>query len=639
LTPILIAALALLSQENPVGPLDRAYSASKANDLDDARVHFSEAIKSNPNHLDARLDYAYLLLRLGDSLAAREQFAFVLSRRPNDESLILEYAYLAYETGAKAKALEAFTRLKLTARNEPIRLQAAATADRITATLDSEIQRWRQNAKTNPNSYSVHEELARLEEERNDFVSAASSYRAAFGLKPDRRRYLLDIARVENEAIRPDYSFAALLAASRGTDPFVAEAARELLPSRYPYVYEFELAISLDPLNVPLRRELGFLHLKMQNEPNARQVFEDILRIAPDDTLSLTQLGFLKMASKQENEAKPLLARAARQSESGLSAVRDLAQRSFEKGFLKDALQYLEQIQEASPADHATMLRLGWTHNLLKNDAEAIRWFGLARSSPDPKIANEAKRAYDNLRPSLAPFRTTTWTLPFYSSRWREVFAYGQAKVEFRTPLPFLKPYLSSRWIGDLGRAPATATIAPQALSERAMVVAAGLATRPWRGLLVWGEAGASYQYFARQQNTARIAPDYRAGLNYARSVGNAALGSEGGAFYSTTADAVFLSRFGNNTLFYSQNRIGYTLPERPIQFYLNFNLTADARRMDWANYAEFGPGVRFRPPGLPPGFYLFADVVRGLHTVYTDTSRPRRYTDFRAGVWYAFTH
>ena len=41
---------------------------------------------------------------------------------------------------------------------------------------------------------------------------------------------------------------AALLAASRGAEPRTAEAARELLPARYPYVYEFEEALSkLDP--------------------------------------------------------------------------------------------------------------------------------------------------------------------------------------------------------------------------------------------------------------------------------------------------------------------------------------------------------------------------------------------------------
>ena len=36
--------------------------------------------------------------------------------------------------------------------------------------------------------------------------------------------------------------------------------------------------------------------------------------------------------------------------------------------------------------------------------------------------------------PSLAPVRVTAWMLPFYSSRWSEIFAYGQLKAEFKVP-------------------------------------------------------------------------------------------------------------------------------------------------------------------------------------------------------------
>ena len=43
---------------------------------------------------------------------------------------------------------------------------------------------------------------------------------------------------------RVEEAHAALLAASRGGEPRAAEAARELLPNRYPYVYEFRKAIA-----------------------------------------------------------------------------------------------------------------------------------------------------------------------------------------------------------------------------------------------------------------------------------------------------------------------------------------------------------------------------------------------------------
>jgi hypothetical protein len=38
------------------------------------------------------------------------------------------------------------------------------------------------------------------------------------------------------------------------------------------------------------------------------------------------------------------------------------------------------------------MLKLGWTNNILKNDKEAVRWFSLARKSPDPAVAAKPTR-------------------------------------------------------------------------------------------------------------------------------------------------------------------------------------------------------------------------------------------------------
>ena len=58
---------------------------------------------------------------------------------------------------------------------------------------------------------------------------------------------------------------AALLAASRAGEARAAESARELLPTRYPYVYEFQNGLKLDPENIDLRREFGYLLLRMKS--------------------------------------------------------------------------------------------------------------------------------------------------------------------------------------------------------------------------------------------------------------------------------------------------------------------------------------------------------------------------------------
>ena len=107
-----------------------------------------------------------------------------------------------------------------------------------------------------------------------------------------------------------------------------------------------------------------------------------------------------------------------------------LAATSYEKGFMKDALKYLTIANESDPLDFEVMLKLGWAHNILKNDNEAVRWFDLARRAPDAKIAEEAGKAYRNLASGHSLLRTTFWALPMLSTRWQDVFAYSQVKTE-----------------------------------------------------------------------------------------------------------------------------------------------------------------------------------------------------------------
>ena len=69
--------------------------------------------------------------------------------------------------------------------------------------------------------------------------------------------------------------------------------------------------------------------------------------------------------------------------------------------------------------------------------------------SPDTKLASDATRAFNNLRPGLARFRTTTWIFPFYSTRWHDMFSYRQIKTEMKLGnLPF-RVYVSTRFVGD----------------------------------------------------------------------------------------------------------------------------------------------------------------------------------------------
>ncbi len=291
------------------------------------------------------------------------------------------------------------------------------------------------------------------------------------------------------------------------------------------------------------------------------------------------------------------------------------------------------------------MLKLGRTYNNLKQDREAIKWFNLARKSSDPELSAEADRAWHNLTPAFARFRTTAWMFPFYSTRWKDVFSYAQVKTEIRIGNLPIRPYVSVRFVGDTRQSleAGRAAIAPQYLSESSFIVGAGIATRTWRGLTGWFEAGEAIKYLPSRKDVGSMIPDYRGGLAFARGIGHLLTPTSHGLFAETNDDGIFVSRFQNDMLMYSQNRTGYTLRSFETtgfqsQIYWNWNLTLDLKRQYWANYVETGPGVRFRLHPFPSSMVFSVNATRGNYLVQEGNPRGPIFYDLRAGFWYAFT-
>ena len=603
---ILIGLVALGQAADPAyAPLDRAYAALRAKNYEEAIQGFEQAAKLDPARASIRKDWAYTLLKIGETEAARDQFAEAMRLAgdgPEDVQVALEYAFLCYETKQQITARRVFDRLRKS--GNPV---AATAFENVDRPLREGIARWKQALELSPDNFSAHEELARLAEQRDDLGLAAEQYRAAWNLRTARRDLLVDLGRVWQQQGRVEDAHAALLAASRGAEPRVAEQARDLLPSRYPYVYEFENALALDPSNDALRRELAYLHLEMGNKSAAEQQLQSLPPVP---------------------EPPP----PPRENSSPLETSNNsklLGEQSLDKGYLSDALRYLHAAHENDPMDFEVMLKLGWTYNILKDDREAVRWFSLARSSPDAATASEASKAYGNLSPSLRRLRTTVWMFPTISTRWRDTFVYAQAKTELRTTFP-IHPYLSLRFIGDArGAVRLGANISPQNLSERSVIMGAGLASTPWRGLMAWFEAGEALRYQIPRGQTGTALPDYRGGISYAM-----ALRGPRRLFAETNDDGVFISRFGNDSLLYSQNRTGRTFGEN-VQVYWNWNVTVDATGEYWANTVETGPGVRFR---LNP-LQFTVNFLRGAYLVNQSNPYHPNFNDVRIGVWYAFTH
>jgi Tfp pilus assembly protein PilF len=628
--------------------LDRGYAALRAREYDQAVRHFEAARTLVPDRVAIYKDLGYTLLKVGETEQARDRFGDAMRLDPSDRHVALEYAFLCYETKQQAAARRVFDRLRLQGNRA-----AEQAFQNIDAELAAGIARWSRAVELSPSNFSAHQELARLAEQRDNHELAARHFQQAWQLRPDITELLLDLGRNWQLLGRIEQSNAALLAASRGNQARAAEAARELLPSRYPYVYEFEAALALHPKNVGLRRELAYLHLEMGQKREAETEFARIVEAEPDDLLSVAQLGFLLYGRDDRSAAMPLLQRvldsgddeladrvrealqlprALRKRPAGGSKPsadpKELAAKSLDAGYLKDALKYLRIAHEHDPADFQVMLKLGWIHNIMKDDRSAISWFRLASKSPEAATAEEAKRAYGNLRPALARFRKSAWVFPIYSSRWNNTFSYAQVKAEYKLPGSSLRVYASTRLSGD-------ARPAAQ-LSDNVAIVAGGIATPVFRGATLWAEAGQAIPYANRKN--AKSQPDYRGGLSFARAFGRTLYANESGFGFETNADLLYISRFEKDTLLYVQNRTGYTFAPAHLQLYWNANLVADTRKLHWANTVEQGPGVRLRFALLPKSMYFMFDAMKGRYTVTQGNPYGSGFSDFRAGVWYAFS-
>src|SRR4029077_11445489 len=123
------------------------------------------------------------------------------------------------------------------------------------------------------------------------------------------------------------------------------------------------------------------------------------------------------LANRVRAALKMPLGEVSGQTEGVLDGAKVTGERSLNSGYLTDALQFLQRAHEVDPDDGWVMLKLGWTYNILHDDALAFRWFRLARNSSDASISTEARKAYNNLHPAMALFRTTLWLYPFFSTR------------------------------------------------------------------------------------------------------------------------------------------------------------------------------------------------------------------------------
>lgn len=577
-----LATLAWIVLSDPAAEADRGYAALRARQYDAAVAAFERALEADPSLRHVRKDLAYTLLRRGDREAARDHFDRLRRQDPADETSALEYAFLCYETRRVQEARRVFHMLRLAAKDESVRRTAEEAFQNVDRPLREGIERWTEAVRRAPQQWSAHEELASLAEMRDELALAAEHYELAWKLRPQKYELLLDLARVWRELGREPEAGAALATAWRRGSTWVAEMAREMMQGKLPQADEAVLAM-------PAPAETA-----------------EIVAAAP---LSALQMG----------------------------------ERSLAASYLNDAYRYLRQAVEEEPENAHAQYLLGVAANLLQKDEEALGWFARARRASDAEIAEKARQGYLALKPKFSRFTTDLWAIPFYSSRWRGAFAYGQVKGQWRNARLPVSPYLSLRFVGDTaGGRQAAKALLPLYLSEKSVIAAAGASRVLHPTTFAWFEAGRSFAYGEQRFYEERSRWDARGGVSLLKGWGRLAGGRQPGPFHEVNLDGVYASRFRHDLLIYAQNRSGYTfapsLGGTQAQVYAVWNATADRRGEYWGNFIEAGLGVRIHSPSLPRGMSWRAEFVRGAHLRNASNPWGPNYWDFRTGIWYART-
>ena len=108
-----------------------------------------------------------------------------------------------------------------------------------------------------------------------------------------------------------------------------------------------------------------------------------------------------------------------------------------------------------------------------------------------------------------------------------------------------------------------------------------------------------------------------------------------------TVGDSVFVSRFDDDLIVYSQTRVGFTssLGAFKVQPFWSDNVTFDVKASILGEILRRrSPGIRFRPQGAPKSLWITVSAVRGAYLVNENNPHRPNYDDFRVGVWYALT-
>jgi tetratricopeptide (TPR) repeat protein len=343
--------------------LGRAYmSPGDSQNLDQARIHFQEAIKleprytpaklalgelqlahgenspavqtadeilqADPTNLPARLMRTNALMRLGEWQKAREEVATELKMFPKSNDVVFQLGQLEF-TEKNYKQAEAAFQALLQA-NDPRGLPGIMESKVAQSQWDQAIQIAQNQLKQAPDRADYRLSLAKIYFRAGRYGEAASQYQMLIDKNP----------KIADLYVR--------LGESKGNGNDLNGA-----------IEAFRKAKEIDPANYLPVLELALLYNRTGRDEEARKTYEEVIKLQPDNVEALNNLAYIKADNGVDlDQALAYAQRAQQKRPNDPNVIDTLALIYIHKNLTDDSLRMLRDLVSKTPNNATFHLHL-----------------------------------------------------------------------------------------------------------------------------------------------------------------------------------------------------------------------------------------------------------------------------------------
>lgn len=289
-----------------------------------ARIELLNAIKANPNNLEARLALAHLYIRLGQGIAAQAEIeaARQVGASADETRVIMGEAFVLqslYDDALEEIDLDAVPEADSA---EAYRIRGRALAGR--GDHEEAEAAFTQAEELDGNAPSVKVDLARALFRKGRLAEAFAKVDAALEIDPNNVPALL----FKGEAVRLTQS----------------------LETALPY---FQRVLELEPGNATAKLERAATLLDLEREDEARRDIDDVYNIYPEHPLAHYLSAVLRARGGDFEGARELMNRTRGVLDNYIPAIQFKGLVSYELGDLEQATQHLLRVLRALPNNNA----------------------------------------------------------------------------------------------------------------------------------------------------------------------------------------------------------------------------------------------------------------------------------------------